>query len=86
MDYQSERINNWQFLKIHNPVEYIVITHLYVEHGLNYLINKKCKNQKKILNDNRTYSFAVKLELCFNMELIFEDLYKYIKVLKFITK
>ena len=84
MNYQDEKINNWHFLERHNTVEYIVITHLYVEHGIDYLIFKKCKNKNKILDDNRTYSFAVKLNLCFEMELISETLYKYIKVLNLI--
>ena len=81
MKYQYERVNEWHFEPKDDPVGYIVITHLYVEHGLNYLIYKKCKNHKKILKDNRTYTFAVKLDLCYEMGLISDFLYENIIVL-----
>ncbi len=81
MEYQYERVNAWHFEPKDNPVGYIVITHLYVEHGLDFLIYKNCKNQKRILKDHRTYSFAVKLDLCYEMGLLSDFHYENIKTL-----
>jgi hypothetical protein len=81
MEYQHEKVNAWHFEPKDDPVGYIVVTHLYVEHGLDFLIYKKCKNQKRILKDHRTYTFAVKLDLCFELGLFPEFLYENIKTL-----
>jgi hypothetical protein len=81
MIYQIKKINEWHFTVKDDPIGYIVLTHLHVEHGLDYLIFKNCKNQKYILKDHRTYSFAVKLELCHEMKLIPDFLYENIKAL-----
>lgn len=81
MDYQFERVNAWHFDPKDDPVGYVVITHLYVEHGLNYLIFKKCKNHKKILKDNRTFTFSVKLDICYEIGLISDFLYENIRAL-----
>ena len=81
MEYKLEQINNWKSLRKDGNITYVILTHLFVEHGLDYLIFLKCKNSKNILNDNRTYTFSVKLNLCFELEFISEKCYKYINVL-----
>lgn len=81
MEYQYEKVNAWHFEPNDDPVGYIVVTHLYVEHGLDFLIYKECKNGKRILKDHRTYTFAVKLDLCFELGLLPDFLYENIKTL-----
>jgi hypothetical protein len=79
--YNVEKIGSWRYLSTLTPVNYIVITHLYAEHGLDYLIFKNCKTYKEILDSNGFSKFFFKLRLCFEMGLIDEDLYNSIKVL-----
>lgn len=81
MKYQYHRLNDWHFEPKQDPVGYIVITHLYVEHALDYLIFRNCINKKRILDDHRTYTFAVKLDLCYEMKLIEIGLYENIRAL-----
>ena len=77
MEYQFERINSWHFKPNDDPIGYIVITHLYVEHGLNYLIYRECKNFKRLLKN----TFATKLDLCYEMKLISDFLFNNIRTL-----
>ena len=64
-----------------DPNSNIIMTHLLVEYGLNYLIGAHCSNSKVILNDHRAYTFAVKLNFVFAMKLIPEELYTNIRKL-----
>jgi hypothetical protein len=81
MEYQYDRLNQWHFQPKQDPAGYVVVTHLYVEHALDYLIYRNCKNRKRILTDHRTFTFAVKLDLCFEMDLIHIGLYENIRAL-----
>jgi hypothetical protein len=73
MVYKKELIKNWRYLPPKDPVEYIVKIHLYIEHGLNYLIFKNCKTQNEILKPTGTYRFSFKLKLCYEMGLIKDE-------------
>jgi len=71
MKYQFNKLNDWHSGPIENPIGYLVYTHLLVEHAIDYIIFKKCKNQKKIQNKN----FATKADLLYKMELLPEWIY-----------
>lgn len=58
------------------PITVILTTHLFVEYALNHLIEYNCKNSKKILDDSNRWTFSMKLELCFQLNLIEEYLYQ----------
>ena len=81
MVYQLYRLNHYWKHQPKDPVSYIIMTHLYVEHAVNFLIYKKCKNQKKILEDHRTWTFSVKLDLLNEMNILYPGLYEDIRVL-----
>ena len=80
MEYKSQLINkiSYAFNADENPVGFIVQIHLYIEHGMDYLIFKNCKNQNKI---RKYYHFAKKLDLLYEMELLNQVLYDNIQVL-----
>ena len=63
------------------PLTFVITTHLFVEYGLNYLIESNCKNPSKILEDNNRWTFAMKLEICYQMNLIEDYLYLNIRKL-----
>ncbi len=79
MDLAKDKIHS-QYLKDiqryktkgghYSPLPSIVTLHLYVEYIINSLIKEYCKNQARILDDSRTYSFSVKLNLIHEMEII----------------
>jgi hypothetical protein len=48
----------------------IIKGHLLIEYIINKIILHKCKSPKKILDDNRSYTFSVKLQLVHSMGLI----------------
>ena len=55
--------------------------HLFIEYILNQIIELKCKNPSTILNDHRTYTFAVKLQILYSMGLIPHHIYLNIRKL-----
>ncbi|SRR5690606_17361346 len=71
MEYQFDKLNDWCFGPIENPIGYLVYTHLLVEHAINYIIFKKCKNSNKLKN----MSFATKADILYEMELLPEWIY-----------
>jgi hypothetical protein len=52
------------------PISSLLTTHLYVEYFINNLVEKHCKLKKKISEDKGSYSFAIKLDLIFEIGLI----------------
>ena len=64
-----------------NPIPIIIITHLYTEYWINRLIEEKSPTPKEILDDHRGYTYAVKLNLVYNMQLISKELYQNLKKL-----
>jgi hypothetical protein len=52
----------------------IIKGHLLIEYILNKIIRKKCKKSKTILNDTRSYTFAIKLQILESMNLLPEYL------------
>jgi hypothetical protein len=68
-----------QIKSIDDEIALIITIHLYTEYWINRLIEKRSLTGKEILNDHRIYSFTVKLNLIFNMELIPKDLFSNIK-------
>lgn len=64
-------------LRYHEDVLGIVLKgHLLIEHVLDLMIKKRCKEPKAILDDHRTYSFSVKARLAYEMELIPRHIYR----------
>lgn len=63
------------------PISTVLTTHLYIEFFINQLIEKHFKLKKKILDDHRSYSFSIKLDLIFEKELIPDWLYHNIRKL-----
>lgn len=57
----------------------IIKGHLFVEVVVNQIVSKRCKNPKVILSDHRTYSFAVKLQMLYQMGLIPDHIYQNIQ-------
>ncbi len=55
--------------------------HLIIEYLLNEIIKHQCKAPSKILEDHRTYTFAVKLQLLYAMKLMPEGLYRNVQTL-----
>jgi len=53
----------------------LLITHLYVEHFIDYIIENHFKLKKKIFDDHRSYSFSIKLDLVYEKDFIPEWLY-----------
>lgn len=60
--------------KIGDPSAMIVTIHLFCEHALNELMKVKKRNPGKFITDNS--SFVVKLDLCYNMNLINQELFE----------
>ncbi len=83
MAYEEIKSFAWLHLIQNNkePLTIIITTHLFVEYGLNHLIESSCKYPSKILGDNNRWTFSLKLELCFQLGLIEEYLYLNIRKL-----
>ncbi len=54
----------------------IIKGHLLIEFIINRIIERKCKNPQKILDDHRSYPFAVKLQIVYSMNLLPDHIYK----------
>lgn len=59
--------------KIDDPAAIIVTTHLFCENALNELMKAKKKTPGQFIKEDS--AFVVKLDLCFNMGLISEELF-----------
>ena len=59
----------------------VITSHLLTEFILNRIIEEKCSNSKKILDDHKSYTYSVKLTLIQCMGLLPEDLYKNLNLL-----
>ncbi len=53
----------------------IIKGHLLIEFIINLIIQKRCKSPNVILEDHRTYSFSVKLQLVYSMDLLPKHIY-----------
>lgn len=79
--YQKQ-IDDFQKLNGHyEQISTLLITHLYVEYFINFLIEKYFKLSTKILDDNNRYTFSVKLDLIYEKDYIPEWLYYNIRKL-----
>jgi hypothetical protein len=64
-------------VRVHDDESAIILKgHLLVEYLLDKIIEQKCKAPNKILDDSRTYSFSVKLQLVYSMGLLPDYLYE----------
>ena len=59
----------------YEQISTLLTTHLYIEYFINYLIENHFLLKKKILSDNRSYTFSVKLDLIYEKGFIPEWLY-----------
>ncbi len=65
----------------------VLVGHLCIENLLDKIIQVKCKSPKTILDDSRSYTFAVKLQIIYSMGLLPDDTYKnIIRINKFRNK
>lgn len=60
-----------QLNTIKEPISAVVTIHLYTEYWLDVIIKNKTKTPSKILN----WSYASKLQVVYNIDLITEELY-----------
>lgn len=77
MAYEELQSFSWlhKIETLSEPLSIVITNHLFVEYALNHLIESNCKNYTKILNDNNRWTFSMKLELCYQLDLIEEYLY-----------
>lgn len=59
--------------KIEDPAAIVVTTHLFCEHAINRLLLEKKKTGNKYIKDKS--SFLIRLDLCFNMGLISDEIF-----------
>lgn len=63
----------------YEQISTLLITHLYIEYFINAIIKSHFKLNKKILNDHRSYSFSIKLDLIYEKGFIPEWVYSNIR-------
>jgi hypothetical protein len=72
----EKQIDDFQKLNGHyEQISTLLITHLYVEYFINFLIKRYFKLSAKILDDHNRYTFSVKLDLIYEKDFIPEWLY-----------
>lgn len=64
-----------KLVKKRGGVSSITTTHILVEYALNVLVMQNCDNSRVILDDRRSYTFSVKLNLVYGMGLLTKKLY-----------
>ncbi len=67
--------------RLENHLAFVLSLHLFVENLLDRLINARSPVPKRILDDRRTYSFAVRSTLVLHMQIIPRALYENISAL-----
>jgi hypothetical protein len=60
----------------------IILSNSFFELLLNHLVKKLLKSQKIILNDNRTYSYAVKLTILFELGIVNKSEFDRLNILR----
>ncbi len=70
-----------RFKNIKDPMPFILSLHLYTEYWINSLIRGFSSNANEILEDTRSYTYAVKLNFTYNMNLIPRELFENLKKL-----
>jgi hypothetical protein len=74
-EYQKQIDNFRNKDGLFEQISTLLTTHLYVEHFINYIIENHFKLKKKIFDDNRSYSFSIKLDFVYEKGFIPEWLY-----------
>lgn len=64
-----------RLVRLDNHLAIVLSVHLFVEYLLDRLIDERSPIAKKILDDRRTYTFAVKLTVVFHLQLLEQSLY-----------